>query len=186
MARTRSETSRRAILEAALALAREHGYAGLTADALAAAAGVGKQTIYRWWKSLGEVVLDGLRESARSVSAPETGSLEGDLTAFLRSTFRLQRGPNATEPILRGLIAEAQLDEAFAPKFREFIEARRAVLRSIVLRHVPASRAVEVEATVDMLFGAMWYRMLVGHGPLDTKFADTLAALAARQHAGTT
>jgi len=182
MARTRSEQSRRAILESALSLARSGGYGKLTVDAVAAAAGVGKQTIYRWWRSLGEVVLDTLREHAKSLPAPETGSLEGDLTAFLGATFRLQRGPNGTAEVLRGLMAEAQLDDGFAPSFAEFIEARRAVLRSIVLRHVPAARGSEAEATVDMLFGAMWYRMLVKHGPLDSAFAQTLAALAARQH----
>jgi hypothetical protein len=79
-------------------------------------------------------------------------------------------------------MAEAQLDAAFAPGFAGFIEGRRKVLRTIVLRHVPSTRGKEVEATVDMLFGAMWYRMLVGHGPLDAAFAQPLATLAARQH----
>lgn len=186
MARTRSEESREAILNAALTLAREGGYGKLTVDALAVTAGVGKQTIYRWWSSLGEVVLEALREHAKAIRAPDTGTLEGDLAAFLRATFRLQRGREGTAPILRGLMAEAQLDEAFAPRFAEFIEGRRAILRDIVLRHVPRSRGEEVDATVDMLFGAMWYRMLVGHAPLDAGLAQTLAALAARQHGGRT
>jgi AcrR family transcriptional regulator len=181
MARTRSEESRQAILETALALARKQGYGKLTIDALAAAAGVGKQTIYRWWKSLGEVVLEALREHAKTIPLSDTGTLEGDLKAFLRATFRLQRGPEGTAPILKGLMAEAQLDEAFARSFAEFIDARRRVLRSVVLRYVPESREPEVEAAVDMMFGAMWYRMLVGHHPLDPQFADTLAQLVARQ-----
>ena len=54
-----------------------------------------------------------------------------------------------------------------------------------MLRHVPSSRRSEVDATVDMLFGAMWYRMLVGHAPLDAAFAQTLAELTARQHGET-
>jgi AcrR family transcriptional regulator len=182
MARTRSEESRQAILEAALALARDRGYGKLTVDTLAVAAGVGKQTIYRWWSSLGEVVLEALREHARAIPSPETGTLVGDLSAFLRATFRLGRGPEGTAPILKGLMAEAQLDEAFAPRFTEFIEGRRAILRTIVLRHASNAPRSEVDATIDMLFGAMWYRMLVGHGALDAAFAQTLAKLAARQY----
>jgi AcrR family transcriptional regulator len=185
MARTRSEESREAILDAALTLARKSGYGKVTVDALALAAGVGKQTIYRWWSSLGEVVLEALRAHARAIPAPETGTLEGDLSAFLRVTFRLVRGPEGTAPILKGLMAEAQLDDRFAPRFADFVEERRDVLRTIVLRHVPSSRRSEVDATVDMLFGAMWYRMLVGHAPLDAAFAQTLAELTARQHGET-
>jgi|ERR1700722_14301620 AcrR family transcriptional regulator len=185
MARTRSVESREAILDAAMALARKSGYGNVTMEALALAAGVGKQTIYRWWSSLGEVVLEALREHARTIPAPETGTLEGDLSAFLRATFRLARGPEGTAPILKGLMAEAQLDDRFAPRFAEFIEERRGALRTVVLRHMPRSPRNEVDATVDMLFGAMWYRMLVGHGELDAAFAQTLAKLAAR-HRGET
>jgi len=180
MARTRSEESRQAILEAALALARDRGYGKLTVDALAAEAGVGKQTLYRWWGSLGEIVLEALREHARTIPAPETGSLEGDVEAFLRGTFRVAAGPKGTARILKGLMAEAQLDESFAPKFAEFITERRAALRSVVQRHVPSSPRGEAEAIVDMLFGAMWYRMLVGHAPIDAAFATMLAKLVAR------
>ena len=181
MARTRSEQSRYAILDAALTLTRERGYSALTADALAQSAGVGKQTIYRWWRSLNEVILDALREHAKTIPSPQTGTLAGDLSAFLRASFRLLRGgSDPTRQILKGLMAEAQLDTAFARSFATFIDTRRGVLRSIVLRHLPLSRHGEIEATVDMLFGAMWYRLLVEHAELDEPFARTLATLAAR------
>ena len=49
--RPRSETARKAVLRAALRLVAAHGYRALTIEGIAAAAGVGKQTIYRWWPS---------------------------------------------------------------------------------------------------------------------------------------
>ena len=53
----RSERARRAILDAALALCRARGYDGTAIEAIAADAGVGKQTIYRWWPSKGAVIM---------------------------------------------------------------------------------------------------------------------------------
>jgi AcrR family transcriptional regulator len=180
--RPRSEVAREAILKAALDIVRERGFGQLTADGLAAAAGVGKQTIYRWWSSLAEVVLEATRMVARQIDVPETGSLEGDLAALLAASFRYNRGANSLRVVLGGLMAEAQLAPEFAPKFAAFIEERRSVLRGVMLRHVPADRRDDVEAAVDMMFGAMWYRVLVGHAPLDAEFARTLARLAAAPH----
>ncbi len=176
--RKRSEESRKAILDASLRLLRERGYGAVTTDAIAASAGVGKQTIYRWWTSKAEVVLEALTEHARAVAAPETGGLEGDVAAFLESTFRLLHGPRGSGPVLKGLMAEAQLDRAFGSRFTVFIEARRSALGAVLLRH--AKPGESVEAMVDMLFGALWYRLLLGHAPLNAALARTLGRLAAR------
>src|SRR3954447_5915107 len=94
--RKRSEEARVAILDAVLSLLREHAYADVSCETIAAQAGVGKQTIYRWWSNKADMVLDALREHARAVTAPETGSLEGDVRAFFEATFRLVRGPRGT------------------------------------------------------------------------------------------
>ena len=67
----RSERSRRAILDAALELLTEHGYAELTIEAVAARAGVGKQTIYRWWSGKGAVVLDMMGKTVNQVISPK-------------------------------------------------------------------------------------------------------------------
>jgi AcrR family transcriptional regulator len=176
--RKRSEASRQAILEASLKLLRERGYGSLTTDAIAVSAGVGKQTIYRWWSSKAEVVLEALTDQARAIGAPETGGLESDLEAFFDASFRVLRGRSGTGPVLKGLMAEAQLDPAFGSRFATFIEARRSALRALLLRH--AKPGVLVEGMVDMLFGALWYRLLLGHAPLDSAFARTLGRLAAR------
>lgn len=177
--RKRSEASREAILDAALTLLREGGYGALTTDAIAAEAGVGKQTIYRWWSSKADVVLEALSELGRVVPVPDTGSLAGDLAQFLASTFRLLRGPKGSAPVLKGLMAEAQVNPEFAPRFAAFIQSRREVLASIVRRGGEAAPREAVEALVDMLYGAMWYRLLVGHARLDGRAADELAELAA-------
>jgi AcrR family transcriptional regulator len=177
--RKRSKEARAAILDAALLLLREHAYAEVSCDTIAAQAGVGKQTIYRWWNNKADVVLDALREHARAVTAPETGSLEGDVRAFFEVTFRLVRGPRGTGPVLKGLMAEAQLNATFAPRFTAFIETRRSALLRVLARY-PVADERELPTLVDMLFGAFWYRLLLGHAPLTSTVAATLGKLSAR------
>src|SRR5882757_8904543 len=109
MTTRRSQATRQAILDAALDLVGERGYAQLSIEGIAARAGAGKQTIYRWWPSRADVVLDALLDVAASrIAVPDEGSLHADLNAFLAATFR-QRGQR---PVLVGLMAEALLDPA--------------------------------------------------------------------------
>jgi len=177
--RKRSEQSRAAILNAALSLLRRLPYAEVSCDMIATEATVGKQTIYRWWSNKADVVLEALSEHARAVSAPETGSLEGDVRAFFEATFRLVRGSRGSGAVLKGLMAEAQLDSTFALRFRAFIETRRSALHAVLARH-SAAEAQELDTLVDMLFGAFWYRLLLGHAPLTSAVAATLGKLAQR------
>src|ERR671936_3173593 len=86
--RRRNDAAKAAILDAAFRLLTDPGAEGLTIDAIAAEAAVGRQTIYRWWPSKGAVVADALARHARVV-VPErdTGSFTGDLKAFLADSF---------------------------------------------------------------------------------------------------
>jgi hypothetical protein len=76
-------------------------------------------------------------------------------------------------------MAEAQLNAAFAPRFTDFIETRRSALHSVLARH-PVADERELPTLVDMLFGAFWYRLLLGHAPLTSTVAASLGKLAAR------
>ena len=112
----RSEEARRAILDAALDLAR-HDLNAASVDAIAARAGVGKQTIYRWWPSKAALVLDALLDhAAQDVDITPTGPLERDLSRFLRRAFRAIAGPGGSGPVLRALMADAQGDPALADR----------------------------------------------------------------------
>ena len=182
MGRRRSEETRQAILAAALDELGERGYANLTIEGIAARAGAGKQTIYRWWPSLADVVLDAMLERAADlVPDPATGTLARDLRAFLSATFR-QR--DAQREILRALMAQAVLDPVFAEAFRErFIQARRSALRAVLDRGAARGEldpAADPELLVDVVFGVLWYRLLVGHAPFDHREGEALAALVLR------
>jgi AcrR family transcriptional regulator len=175
--RVRNERTRRAILTAALSLALDN-LSDMTVDSIARSAGVGKQTIYRWWSSKWEVVLDALLEYAdQEVVILTDGPLLERVVGFLSSTFALITGPGGVGPLLGALMAQAQVDPGFAVSWREkFVMPRRRALMQLLDGTV--EQTADNDAAVDLLFGGMWYRLLVSHGPLDEPYARRLAMAA--------
>ena len=177
--RPRSEEARLATLGAAVALVGEGGSAVATMDAIARRAGVSKQTVYRWWSSPAEILLEALNEGAAQLAPlEETGELEQDLRTFLHRSVLGAREPVGR--LLAALMAEAQRDPQFAESFRAgFLAKRRAVLREL-LEHA-AERGelkpdVDLDFLVELFFGTLWYRLLAASGPLDRRFADDLTS----------
>jgi AcrR family transcriptional regulator len=174
----RNEQTRRAILDATQHLLRDDGYPALTVGAIAEAAGVGRQTIYRWWPSKADVVLEALIEwGATTVPAPaHGGTLEQRLTAFVTATFAGAQEPGSAA-LLKALAAESQRNPDFAPRFGQFLAARRAVLQDLLAPDVPEA---ERPLLTDLVFGLLWYRLITRSGPLDGATAQALSALLAR------
>ncbi|WP_201784235.1 TetR/AcrR family transcriptional regulator [Frankia sp. ACN1ag] len=176
--RRRNDSVRRAVLDAVLDLLGRPDHPPLTMEGIASAAGVGRQTIYRWWPSKGAVVLEALAERARAdVPQPDSGSLLGDLDVFLAATFALGADPT-TAALLRHIVAEALHDPAVADALQRFTAARRRVLRTILARardrgELPAE--ADLDLGVDVAYGVFWYSILVGHSPLTPDAARRLA-----------
>jgi len=82
--RRRSEKSRIAIISATRELLLERGFDGLSIEAVAARAGVGKQTIYRWWPSRQTLAADVMLEDADkiTIAVPHTGDVAADLVLW--------------------------------------------------------------------------------------------------------
>ena len=175
--RPRSKKSREAILASTHELLNEKGGAGLTIEAVARRAGVGKPTIYRWWPSLADIVLEVLlRQADVEIAAPTFKTLGEALGQFLRRS--MQSITDGAGAHLCFLMAHAQENEDFRSRFRDnFTAERRKVLRSLFQKAVERGQIdVEqnLELLVDIVFGAMWYRLLLGHLPLNESFADEL------------
>jgi AcrR family transcriptional regulator len=175
----RSERSYRAIVDAAKELLDEQGFAATSIDQIARRAGVGKQTIYRWWPNKAAVVLEAHAEqAAERIAVPDTGSLRGDLRAIAAS-FSHNLSDTQIGRVCVELIGEAQADEQFAEAYRDvFVTARRAAVRALLERGRERGEIrddVDVELAMDMFFGPIWYRRLVRHAPLTREFAHALA-----------
>ena len=179
--RPRSEKARAAILDAAWETLATDGLRVMTMDTVAERAGVSKATIYRWWGSKAELALETfLARVEEQVPVPDTGSLAGDLRARIRATVRAYGRP-PLRPILTGLVAEAQFDPAFRAALRERAigplrnASREAFRRAEARGEIPAGAPADL--AFDMLVGAVYYRLLLESGPVDTRLADDLVDL---------
>jgi AcrR family transcriptional regulator len=176
----RSEKSRRAILNAADDLLVEVGYAGVTVEGIAARAGVGKQTIYRWWGSKADVLMDNYTADAMEELAPaETGQIDQELRDYLRKLAEfLTQAPAGA--VLTSLIGQAQHDKDMAGVFRRDhlpaqLDRERAVLRRGIERgQLPAG--LDVDRALSELLGPVYYRVLVTGEPVDADFTDALVS----------
>jgi AcrR family transcriptional regulator len=178
----RSERSRQAVLDAAIRLCRDRGYERTTIEAIAAEAGVGKQTIYRWWPSKGAVIMDALtEESAASADFPDTGNVRADLRRQMTSVVELLAGTDFG-PLYRGVIAALQSDPELAATVRERIVEPRVTACVERLRRAQRSgelrRGIDLESVVELLYGPIYYRLLLPGRPLDPTGVGAMVDLA--------
>lgn len=180
--RPRSEKARHAILDAAAELLLRRGLGAVSMDAVAERAGVSKATIYRWWPSKEMLALDALLDwAAATAPARDTGSLRGDVLALLRPWVReIRRRPFGR--VIAAFLSEAQSDPEFADAYRtRYVEPRRDAMRAVFARaaergEVPAD--LDVEVALDLIYGAVYHRLLHGHAELTDRFARDVVELA--------
>jgi AcrR family transcriptional regulator len=187
--RRRSERSHEAIIAATQELLVERSYPELTIEGIAARAGVGKQTIYRWWPSKAALVLEAYLAGSEAVPLPaERTTAREDVRALLGWLIAVLAQPIGGH-VVAGLIADLQHDADLAEGFhRDVVPARRQAMLAALERARARGEIradADLELAVDALHGAVFYRLLLSGEPLDDDFADrlaeqTLAGLAAR------
>jgi AcrR family transcriptional regulator len=164
------------IRSAILQVLAESGYAGLTMDAVAAAAGVGKATIYRRWRTKSDLVADAVTElGARSIDPPDTGSLEGDLRVLLRWLVDVVNGPTgaATLSLLSVLRHEPDLREAFhTGPLDTWNGTFRAVWERAAERGELGDRPVTGTAVLSSASAPILQRWLFSGTPVTEDFVD--------------
>jgi AcrR family transcriptional regulator len=179
----RNERTRRAILDATLALLTETGYTDLTIGAIAARAGAGRQTIYRWWGGKGAVVLDALVDAVEitGMALADSGDLRADLRLVMRATVAEFADPRISATT-RAITVETLTDADLAGQVRDRL--LRPQLDAVKDRLRAGQRAgqvredLDLDLAVELLFGPLYHRWLLRTGPLTEGYADGLVDLA--------
>jgi AcrR family transcriptional regulator len=186
----RSERAHAAILTATRELIVEVGYDGMSIEAIAGRAGVGKQTIYRWWPSKAALVLDmWTPDVEEQLGFPDTGDLAADLTTQISAVIGLVEDAVFSSSF-RALVAESQHDEALSAQMRQRIfDPRIAACKERLRKAQEAGQLaadVDLDIAVDLFYGGFYHRYLLRVAPLTRAHAAQIvrAALAGVAGAG--
>lgn len=175
--RPRSEASKIAILNATIDLLEKSGYPNLTIEAIAAHAGVGKATIYRWWVNKAFLVLDAfLMTTDTHLHFLEKTSIWENFRQQLYSLANVLNGPLGQTVV--ALVAESSDDSEFAKTFyNHYLKPRREDAKVILDRAIAQKEiqtTINTDIVADMLYGPVYFRILVYKKKVDSQFIDTL------------
>jgi AcrR family transcriptional regulator len=164
LGRPRSDAARIAVLHAVDDLLVEDGYAAMTMKGIAARAGVGKQTVYRWWSSKAEILLEAVMQDAKTELAvdPTLTSAE-EIDHFLAAVLRFLTDSHAGAAY-RALVGEAQHDVKVAALIRScdalVAGALPVLARAVARGDLPA--ALDLEEAAAQLVGPVFFRVFTG------------------------
>lgn len=175
--RPRDPRTRAAILAAARVLLERGGLTAVTIEAIAAKAGVSRPTIYRYWPNAPAVAMAAFLEASGAPAASKTSrSALAALRAQLHAVADAFAAPAGRS--IAAMVAAAQSETELAKAFRnEFIARNRDAARLLLDRCI-AERLVappdDIDLALDLIFGPLFYRLLMGHAPITRGFVDQL------------
>src|SRR5215217_127050 len=173
----RNPETEEAILQAAEAIVAEQGLAGFSIEAVAKRARAGKPTIYKWWPGKTALLLDIYHRQKPASVHMNTGTVEGDVFAFLTGVFA-HWGDTGAGQVFRFVIAEAQRDAAAAESLADYAAERRIQSGEIFARGIARGELaadIDVGLCADMLAGFIWQRLLTGRIERDPQQLAQLA-----------
>lgn len=159
--RPRDSRCDEAIIEATLHTLAASGFSGLSMEAVASRARVGKATVYRRWASKDALVADALSTLADTFEPIDTGSLRDDLVAWL-NVVRRHNIQTLSGQILPRLLAERDSYPELFDAYRERVLVPSRARVAVVLRRAVDSgelaEDLDVDLVIDMLVGPVTYR----------------------------
>ena len=177
--RPRDARADEAILAAVIDILGEVGFSGLTIDAVAHRAGVGKATIYRRWDGKEQLTLDALSAGRLAVLEPDLGDLRSDLLAYYLPLADADAQLGAVR-LMPALAAEAAVNPDLTERLRAFVSDRRGPVAAILRRAVERGEIgpdVDLELAIDLLTGPIMYRLYFSGAVVDHEVIEHLVDL---------
>ena len=178
----RTARTRSAVLDATVAELIAHGYAGLTADGVAARAGTNRATIYRRWGSVQGLIVDAIETfAADQARVPDTGDIDDDLRLWAHSLLDTLTGP-VSGALVRALFGSAGDSPEVQGLRHRFWLVRSSLVAPMVVRAIERGQlppGSDVEEVIRHVGAPLYYRLLVLAEPLTTEAADLAAAVTA-------
>ncbi|KJS38987.1 MAG: TetR family transcriptional regulator [Hyphomonas sp. BRH_c22] len=169
---TRSEASKAAILDATRIEMAETGWRAFSVDSVAKRASASKQTIYRWWPSIGAMCVDAAL--ALIPDSPDGGrDPQERITALivpLEATARTGHG----HAVLRVALLAAADDKDAGEVWRAWIgrdirQPLRMLLAELAGKRV-IRRDFDLDEVVELLLGPLWHRLMIMRAPVREGF----------------
>jgi len=168
-----------AITAAAFEELAETGYARMSMDAVARRAGVGKAALYRRWDSKDAMLTDLIARAVKkhALIHADTGTLRGDVEAYIRTTFSELSNPLVSR-IAPDFLAESPRNPALAAALREVIATPRREIgdamlsRAIDRGELPAD--LDHDLALDLLVAPLGFRLLISQGVIDDHYLRRL------------
>ena len=172
----RGTRTERAILDATRELLAERGE--LTVEGVAARSGVAKTTIYRRWRGKDELALAVLIDMVEQVvSTPDLGDTRQELGTFVDAAVKIL-GSTLMGRVMQALVSDLATNSNLARAFRERVVAMRlAEVRRVIERGIERGDLrpdTDIELAHELLFGPVYYRLLLSGGPLDKHLAERI------------
>jgi AcrR family transcriptional regulator len=154
----------RALTRAALELLGERGFARMSMEAVAAAAGVGKPAIYRRHRDKAQLVATAIATQLPAMELPDVGDTEAELRMAVE--HGLPADGEAYVALIGGLAAEHRHHPELIAAFRDSVLGpRRAAVRAVIARGQARGDIrgdIAAEALLDLLAGPFLARVFAG------------------------
>lgn len=178
--RPRSEKARKAVIRSTLALLKRVGFNELSIESVAARAGVGKATVYRWWPNKAELVIEAFVSSVeKELRFPSAGPVLESIHAQMRRWALIFRSPlgQVVATVIGAGQSEPEILEAFRAHWVEprRVEARRLLQQAVKRGEIRAD--LDPDTVLDLLYRPLYLRLLLKHAPLNENLVKTIFAV---------
>ena len=175
--RPRSEKARKAVIRNTLKLLERLGFNELTIEAVAARAGVGKATVYRWWANKAELVIDAFASAVeKELRFPSAGPVLESIHQQMKRWAVIFQSPLGQ--IVGTVIGAGQSEPEILDAFRTYwVEPRRVEARNLLKQAIKNRQIrtdLDPDTMLDLFYGPLYLRLMLKHRPLDEDFVDTV------------